>query len=112
MRGRMNAAPSYAAPVEIGQVIGGQPVCEVVDSNVPNYSPGDIVLAATGWQDFSLSNGEETQKIDRSLGPISNALGVLGMPGFTALYGPVEYPPRRMSTPHPLIQINSMSRTN
>ena len=87
MRGRMNAGPSYAPPVEIGEVMGGQSVCEVLESNVPNYYSDDIVLAATGWQDFSLSNGEETQKIDRSLRPISYALGVLGMPGFTAYTG-------------------------
>jgi NADPH:quinone reductase-like Zn-dependent oxidoreductase len=83
MQGRMNAGPSYAPPLEMG----GQSVCEVVESNLPNYHPGDIVLAATGWQEFSLSNGEETQKIDRSLRPISYALGVLGMPGFTAYAG-------------------------
>jgi NADPH-dependent curcumin reductase len=87
MRGRMNAGPSYAPPVELGEVMGGQSVCEVVESNVPNYYPGDIVLAATGWQDFSLSNGEETRKIARSLGSISYALGVLGMPGLTAYTG-------------------------
>jgi NADPH-dependent curcumin reductase CurA len=96
MRGRMNAGPSYAPPVEIGEVMGGQSVCEVVESNVPNYYPGDIVLAATGWQDFSVSNGEETQKIDRSLGPISYALGVLGMPGFTAYTGLLN-----IGKPHP-----------
>jgi NADPH-dependent curcumin reductase len=87
MRGRMNAGPSYAPPVEIGEVMGGQSICEVVESNLPNYSPGDTVLAGTGWQEFSLSNGEKTQKIDRSFGPISYALGVLGMPGFTAYVG-------------------------
>ena len=57
MRGRMDAAPSYAPRVEIGEVMSGKSVCQVVESNVPNYYPGDIVLAATGWQDFSLSNG-------------------------------------------------------
>jgi NADPH-dependent curcumin reductase CurA len=87
MRGRMDAAPSYAPRVEIGEVMSGKSVCQVVESNVPNYYPGDIVLAATGWQEFSLSNGEETRKIDRSLGSISYALGVLGMPGLTAYTG-------------------------
>src|SRR6201993_1993193 len=51
MRGRMNAGPSYAPPVEIGEVMGGQSICEVVESNLPNYSPGDTVLAGTGWQE-------------------------------------------------------------
>jgi NADPH-dependent curcumin reductase CurA len=62
MRGRRNAGPSYAPRVEIGAVMGGQSVCEVVESNRPNYEPGDIVLAATGWQAFSLFNGKETQR--------------------------------------------------
>ena len=87
MRGRMNAGPSYSAPVEIGEVMVGQSVCEVVESNVPNCRSGDIVLASTGWQEYSLSDGEDTRKIDRSLVPLSYALGVLGMPGFTAYAG-------------------------
>jgi len=44
-------------------------------------------LAYTGWQTYSLSDGEGTRKIDRLLGPISYALGVLGMPGLTAYTG-------------------------
>jgi NADPH-dependent curcumin reductase len=87
MRGRMNPGPSYAPRVEIGEVMVGQSVCEVVESNIPNHHPGDIVSTATGWQDYSLSNGEGTRKVDRSLGPISYALGVLGMPGLTAYSG-------------------------
>jgi NADPH-dependent curcumin reductase CurA len=96
MRGRMNAGPSYAPRVEIGEVMGGQSVCEVVESNSANYHPGDIVSAATGWQDFSLSSGEQTQKIDPSIGSISYALGVLGMPGFTAYGGLLN-----IGKPHP-----------
>ncbi len=87
MRGRMNAGPSYAPPIEIGQVMGGRSVCEVVESNLPHYHSEDIVLAYTGWQTYSLSDGEGTRKIDRLLGPISYALGVLGMPGLTAYTG-------------------------
>jgi NADPH-dependent curcumin reductase len=87
MRGRMNAGPSYARSVEIGEVMVGQSVCEVVESNLPTYQAGDIVLAGTGWQEFSLSDGAGTRKIDRLAGPISYALGVLGMPGLTAYAG-------------------------
>jgi NADPH-dependent curcumin reductase CurA len=87
MRGRMNAGPSYAKSVEIGEVMVGQSVCEVVESNLPTYQSGDIVLAGTGWQEFSLSDGAGTRKIDRLAGPISYALGVLGMPGLTAYAG-------------------------
>ncbi len=87
MRGRMNAGDSYAKPVEVGQVMEGRSVCEVVKSNVPSYKTGDIVLAETGWQTFSLSDGTQLQKVDAALGPISYALGVLGMPGLTAYTG-------------------------
>src|SRR5205807_3289774 len=63
-RGRMNAGPSYAKPVEVGEVMEGRAVCEVVKSNVPHYQVGDIVLAGTGWQEYSLSDGKGLQKID------------------------------------------------
>ncbi len=87
MRGRMNAGSSYAPPVEVGAVMEGRAVGEVVRSNLPKYRPGDIVLAGTGWQEFALSDGKGVQKVDPSRGPFSFALGVLGMPGLTAYTG-------------------------
>lgn len=87
MRGRMNAGPSYAKSVDIGEVMEGRSVCQVVTSNQPNFKAGDLVLAGTGWQEYSLSDGKAVQKIDPSLGPISFYLGVLGMPGLTAYTG-------------------------
>ena len=45
MRGRMNAGASYAKPVEVGEVMEGRAVCEVVKSNLPQYKAGDIVLS-------------------------------------------------------------------
>jgi NADPH-dependent curcumin reductase CurA len=87
MRGRMNAGPSYAKPVEVGEVMEGRAVCEVAKSNLSLFTVNDIVLAGTGWQEFSLSDGNGVQKIDPSLRPISYALGVLGMPGMTAYCG-------------------------
>ena len=53
MRGRMNAGPSYAAPVEVGEVMVGRSVCEVVESNLPSYQSSEIVAASTGWQEYS-----------------------------------------------------------
>ena len=87
MRGRMDAGASYAQPVEVGKVMEGSAVCAVVKSNLPPYQAGDIVVAGTGWQEYSLSDGEGVQKVDPALGPISYALGVLGMPGLTAYTG-------------------------
>jgi NADPH-dependent curcumin reductase CurA len=87
MRGRMNAAASYAKRVEVGEVMEGRAVCAVVKSNLPGYKVGDIVVAGTGWQEYSLSDGDGVQRVDPALGPISYALGVLGMPGLTAYTG-------------------------
>ena len=87
MRGRMNAGPSYARPVEVGEVMEGRAVAEVVESHLPGYQAGDIVFAPTGWQEYAVSDGREVRKLDPSLGPVTYALGVLGMPGLTAYTG-------------------------
>src|SRR4051812_17471833 len=87
MRGRMNAGRSYARPVEVGEVMEGRSVCEVVESNLEGYQAGDVAFAPTGWQEYALSDGTGARKIDPSLAPISTALGVLGMPGLTAYAG-------------------------
>lgn len=87
MRGRMNDAASYAAPVQLGAVMGGAAVGKVIGSNNPNFLEGDIVEGPFGWQEYAVSNGQGVRKIDPSLAPISTALGVLGMPGLTAYFG-------------------------
>ncbi len=90
MRGRMNAGKSYAKPVEIGAVMEGGTVGEVVRSNHPNFKVGDIVAEQLGWQEYAISKGDLARKIDPSLAPIQTAVGVLGMPGMTAYFGTKE----------------------
>ncbi|MBL0402436.1 NADP-dependent oxidoreductase [Microvirga aerilata] len=87
MRGRMSAAKSYAAPVEIGQPMEGGTVAEVIESRHPDYAAGDIVLSHSGWQSYALSDGAGLRKLDPEQAPVTTALGVLGMPGFTAYAG-------------------------
>lgn len=87
MRGRMNAAKSYAAPVEIGQVMEGGTVAEVVASNNPKYAKGDFVLSHSGWQSYAISDGKGLRRLDPAAAPLSTAVGVLGMPGMTAYTG-------------------------
>jgi NADPH-dependent curcumin reductase len=87
MRGRMSAARSYAKPVEVGDVIVGGTVNEVVESRRPDFAKGDIVLGYAGWQDYAVSDGTGLRKIDARNAPISTALGILGMPGMTAYTG-------------------------
>jgi NADPH-dependent curcumin reductase CurA len=87
MRGRMNDSRSYAAKVEIGQVMGGEAVGEVVQSKNPQFKPGDTVLNRAGWQQYGLSDGSDLRKVDPKAVPISTYLGVVGMPGVTAWMG-------------------------
>ena len=87
MRGRMSEGPSYAAPVPIGGVMEGGTVSEVSASNHPGFVKGDIVLSRAGWQTHALSDGKDLRKINPALGPVSAAVGVLGMPGMTAYTG-------------------------
>ncbi len=88
MRGRMRDAPSYAPPLEIGDVMVGGAVGEVVESKHPSYSEGEIVEGMFGWQTHAISDGSEmVRKVDPSRAPISTALHVLGMPGMTAYFG-------------------------
>jgi NADPH-dependent curcumin reductase CurA len=65
----------------------GQAVGRVVESQLPGYAAGDVVLAPIGWQEYLMSDGTGVQKIDPSVRPLSYALGVLGMPGMTAYTG-------------------------
>src|ERR1700730_17450131 len=71
MRGRMNAGPSYAANVAIGPVMVGHTAGEVVQSNNPNFKLGDFVVGYFGWQQYSVSNGADLQKVDPKLIPLS-----------------------------------------
>ncbi|MDH2436306.1 NADP-dependent oxidoreductase [Pokkaliibacter sp. MBI-7] len=87
MRGRMSDAKSYAAPVQLGEVMVGGAVSRVVESQHPGFAAGDWVLGYTGWQDYALSDGQGLTKLNPALAPVSYALGILGMPGFTAYMG-------------------------
>ncbi|RIJ13109.1 NADP-dependent oxidoreductase [Pseudomonas sp. 91RF] len=87
MRGRMSDAPSYAAPVQIGEVMTGGAVSRVEQSRHPKFQVGDLVVGATGWQSHSLSDGRNIIPIPSGLPSPSMALGVLGMPGMTAYMG-------------------------
>ena len=91
MRGRMSAAKSYASPIEIGEVITGGAVGQIVESKCPNFLVGDIVEGFTiGWQKFCKTNTHNIRKINPDIAPIQTALGVLGMPGMTAYFGLFE----------------------
>jgi NADPH-dependent curcumin reductase CurA len=91
MRGRMNAVKSYAKYVEIGEVMTGGTVGEVIESNNPKFKVGDHVVGSLGWQLYATSNGEGLTVVDPKLVPLSAWLGVCGMPGATAWIGLLEH---------------------
>ena len=87
MRGRMNDSRSYAAPVAIGEVMTGGAVGRVVSSRNDKFAVGDIVQGQFGWQEYAVSSGAGSRKVDPAMAPISTSLGILGMPGLTAYFG-------------------------
>jgi NADPH-dependent curcumin reductase CurA len=87
MRGRMDDRKSYAKPLQVGDVMTGEAVARVIASNRSDYSVGDVVLAKTGWRTHAISDVAGLRKLDPAAAPFTTALGVLGMPGFTAYSG-------------------------
>lgn len=87
MRGRMSDAPSYADPVNIDEVMVGATVCQIEASRNPEFEIGEWVLSYGGWQLYTVSNGSDLTRLGKNPNNPSYALGVMGMPGFTAYMG-------------------------
>jgi NADPH-dependent curcumin reductase CurA len=90
MRPRMNDVPSYVPPFTLGEAMTGGAVGQVVASRNPRWSEGDWVAHQLGWREWALSDGSGMRAVDPGVAPVSSALGVLGMTGFTAWYGLFE----------------------
>ena len=90
MRGRMNDRRSYVPPFALGEPMTGGAVGRVAESHDPQWPEGSWVLHQLGWREWALSDGRGLLPVDPSVAPVSTALGVLGMPGFTAWYGLTE----------------------
>ncbi len=90
MRGRMSDAPSYVPPVPVGAPMVGGTVARVEESQDPRFRAGDLVVAMGGWQDYAIAAGDDLRKLPAGIAHPSYALGVLGMPGFTAYMGLLE----------------------
>jgi len=87
MRGRMDDAASYRAPVRLGEPMTGETVGEVLESRYPAINVGDTVLGAFGWQSHVVTLGASLTVLPSTGAPYSTYLGVLGMPGATAFAG-------------------------
>jgi NADPH-dependent curcumin reductase CurA len=88
MRGRMSDAPSYAPPVNIDEVMVAGTVCQIEESRNADFAVGEWVLTYSGgWQQYALSDGTGLTRLGKNPAQPSYALGILGMPGFTAYMG-------------------------
>jgi len=87
MRGWMNDARSYVAPVKLGEVMRAGAAGIVEKSNNPAFAVGDAVQGAFGVQQYAVSNGERVIKVDTRQAPLERWVGGLGMPGWTAYFG-------------------------
>ena len=90
MRGRMRDAESYAEPWDVGDPMQAGVVGEVESSEHPDFEAGDVVTSNLQWADYAVAEGRDLRKVNPEHGPISTALGVLGMPGVTAYFGTTD----------------------
>ncbi|MBU2945279.1 NADP-dependent oxidoreductase [Zobellia uliginosa] len=87
MRGWMNDARSYIAPMEIGSVMRAGSVGEVVASKNPKFEVGQYVAGTGGVQQYAVTDGKGFYPVDPKLAPLPTYIGSLGMPGMTAFFG-------------------------
>jgi NADPH-dependent curcumin reductase CurA len=90
MRGRMSDAPSYAAPYQLGEVMYGGAVGEVVGGD----EAGGLVVHQLGWREHAIVDADRVRRASVPDGvPASALLGALGMPGLTAWVGVTDIAP-------------------
>jgi len=87
MRGWMNDAKSYIAPVALNDVMRAGGVGQVIESKHPKFAAGDYVSGMANVQTYCVTDGKGFAKIDSALAPLTTYLNVLGMPGMTAYWG-------------------------
>jgi NADPH-dependent curcumin reductase CurA len=86
-RGRMSEARSYAAPLQIGDVVTSQSLAEVVESGDSRFEPGMLVVGQLGWQEYAVARAGALRRVPSELEPPTLALHVLGATGFAAYFG-------------------------
>src|SRR5437879_12026738 len=74
MRGRMSDAKSYVKGVDLGELMGGQTLGEVVESRHAELKVRDTVLTQLGWQLYGATT--EATKTHTSPAPASDYRGL------------------------------------
>ncbi|MDH3643796.1 MAG: NADP-dependent oxidoreductase [Gammaproteobacteria bacterium] len=77
---------TYRSALDPGQVMAGFTLAEVVESNHPNFKPGELTAGDGGWQEYFVKPGAQLRKEARRE-PLSHLMSALGVTGVTAHYG-------------------------
>jgi hypothetical protein len=77
---------TYRAALGAGEVMAGGSLAEVVESRADHLSPGDLVVADTGWQEYAAVPAKHLAKLPK-LEPLTHLLSVYGVTGLTAYFG-------------------------
>lgn len=85
-RSWMDNLADYVAPTEVGGLMPGSAVAQVVESKSRHFAPGDIVFGLIGWRDWAVHDGRGLSKALPGVSPTA-MLGVLGTTGLTAYFG-------------------------
>lgn len=88
MKGWISTAKNYNS-VETGATMQSFGTGVVVESRHRDFAPGDLICGSTGWQSYAVIDPTRpgVRRVDPADGPVSTALGVLGISGFTAYFG-------------------------
>ena len=88
MRGWIRDSDSYIEPVQVGDVMRGGTVCEVMESKHGDFAEGDKVFCLGGWQQYVTAKPEGfMRKLPPVDLPLTDFLSVLGITGLTAYFG-------------------------
>ncbi|MBZ0237325.1 MAG: NADP-dependent oxidoreductase [Deltaproteobacteria bacterium] len=90
----MQDIEQYLPPVQIGEVMRGVGLGEVIESQHPDFKAGDLVIGMVGWQEVAVLDGGGPNKPTRLPPglpfPEPAFLGALGVTGITAYFGLLE----------------------
>ncbi|MEM6640004.1 MAG: NADP-dependent oxidoreductase [Pseudomonadota bacterium] len=85
----MNERDSYVSAIQIGEVMRGFSIAQIVESKHDGFAVGDIVTGGFGWQAYAVTDGRgisAVQKVPDGV-PLTMPLSVLGVTGVTAYFG-------------------------
>jgi hypothetical protein len=80
---------TYRSALKAGDVMAGGALAEVVESRASHLSPGDLVFADTGWQEWAAVPARALWALPK-MAPLTHLLSVYGVAGLTAYFGLLE----------------------